>query len=80
MSMVRTRKNPITGALVVADVVLRSSPAEHSPELGNLEQEILELCREALTRHKVPSAIRFVNDLPVAATGKTLRQPCVMLL
>jgi acyl-coenzyme A synthetase/AMP-(fatty) acid ligase len=78
VSMVRTRKNPITGALVVADVVLKSPLAEHSPQLGNLEHEILELCREALTRHKVPAVIRFVNDLPVAATGKMLRQPCVM--
>ena len=76
MSVVRTRRNPITGALVVADVVLRSPFAGGSPQAGNLEREILELCRGALARHKVPASIQFVSDLPVAPTGKVLRQPC----
>lgn len=78
MSLVRTRKNPITGALVVADVVLKIVPATGDEGTGTLEQEILQLCREALPRHKVPAAIRFVSSLPVAATGKLVRQPCVM--
>jgi acyl-coenzyme A synthetase/AMP-(fatty) acid ligase len=77
MSLVRARKNPITGALVVADVVLASASASASGQAAKLEHEILELCREALLRHKVPAAIRFVSDLPVAATGKIMRQPCV---
>src|SRR5262249_25457802 len=54
MSLVRARRNPITGALVVADVVLREDGAIGA---GAVEQEILQLCREGLTRHKVPSAI-----------------------
>jgi acyl-coenzyme A synthetase/AMP-(fatty) acid ligase len=78
MSLVRTRKNPITGALVVADVVLRTALATGSGQAGTLEQEILQFCREILPRHKVPAAIRFVNSLPVAATGKMVRQPCAM--
>jgi acyl-coenzyme A synthetase/AMP-(fatty) acid ligase len=78
MSVVRTRKSPITGALVVADVVLRTSPVNGNSQVGNLEQEILQLCRRTLIRHKVPAAIQFVTDLPIAATGKMLRQPCVM--
>ena len=77
MSLVRTRKNPITGALVVADVVLKTAPASATGRLDELEQEILQLCREALPRHKVPAAIHFVPALPVAATGKMVRQPCV---
>jgi acyl-coenzyme A synthetase/AMP-(fatty) acid ligase len=77
MSLVRTRKNPITGALVVADVVLKTAAAAGNGQAGTLEQEILRFCREALPRHKAPAAIRFVNDLPVAATGKMVRQPCV---
>ena len=77
MSLVRTRKNPITGALVVADVVLRTALTTANGQSGELEHEILQFCREALARHKVPTAIRFVSSLPVAATGKMVRQPCV---
>lgn len=75
MSLVRARKNSIMGALVVADVILVAPP---NGQAGKLEHEILELCRGALPRHKVPSAVRFVRDLPVAPTGKMVRQPCVM--
>jgi len=69
-SMVRTRKNPITGALVIAQVVLNAPP---NGQAATLQQEILDLCRSALARHKVPAAIQFVNDLAVAPTGKMVR-------
>ncbi|HUA19317.1 MAG TPA: fatty acid--CoA ligase family protein [Bryobacteraceae bacterium] len=75
MCLVWPRKNPLTGALVVADVVLTSPPAAVNGRATELEQEILQLCREALPRHKVPATIRFVSSLQVAATGKILRQP-----
>jgi acyl-coenzyme A synthetase/AMP-(fatty) acid ligase len=71
MSLVRTRKNPITGALVVADVVL-TDPAPGGG--AELEEEILERCRDVLPRHKVPAAIRFVPALGVAGTGKLVRE------
>jgi acyl-coenzyme A synthetase/AMP-(fatty) acid ligase len=70
ISIVRTRKNPIMGALVVAQVVLNTPP---NGQAGVLENEILQLCRGALARHKVPAKIQFVSDLPVAATGKLVR-------
>jgi acyl-coenzyme A synthetase/AMP-(fatty) acid ligase len=70
MSLVRARRNPITGALVVADVVLRE---DRMASAGEVEQEILRLCRAGLTRHKVPSAIRFVPALAVATSGKLAR-------
>jgi acyl-coenzyme A synthetase/AMP-(fatty) acid ligase len=70
MSLVRARRSPITGALVVADVVLHEDAAAGA---GKVEQEILRLCREGLTRHKVPSAIRFVPTLAVATSGKLAR-------
>jgi len=73
MSLVQARKSPITGALVTADVVLAMDPATMNGQAGTLQHEILELCREALPRHKVPAAIHFVRNLPVAATGKILR-------
>ena len=69
MSLVRARKSPITGALVVADVVLRDEAAS----AADVESEIMALCRDGLTRYKVPSAIRFVPTLAVAATGKLAR-------
>lgn len=74
MSLVRSRKNPVLGALVVADVVLqnRSESADH--QSIELQREILQICRDALPRHKVPAAIRFVPELAVAASGKIARQ------
>ena len=86
MSLVRARRNPITGALVVADVVLREDHAaapttriateaivSETNGCETIEREILQLCRDGLTQHKVPTAIRFVPGLAVAATGKLAR-------
>jgi acyl-coenzyme A synthetase/AMP-(fatty) acid ligase len=69
MSLVRAKRSPLTGALVVADVVPRQEPQRG----GQLENEILQLCRELLPQYKVPVAIHFVNNLEVAATGKLVR-------
>jgi acyl-coenzyme A synthetase/AMP-(fatty) acid ligase len=73
MSLVRTRKNPITGALVIADVVLNAAPESAGNNVRELQQEILLVCREALPSHKVPAAINFVPSLAVAETGKLMR-------
>ena len=75
MSLVRSRKNPITGAIVVADVVLRAETdsvgaAERAAEL---KREIMQACRAALSEHKVPASIRFVASLDVGTTGKLAR-------
>ncbi len=61
MSLVRTRKNPITGALVVADVVLKSVARTQPPV--TLRIDILRLCRETLPPYKVPATINFVPGL-----------------
>jgi acyl-coenzyme A synthetase/AMP-(fatty) acid ligase len=76
MSLVRSRKNPITGAIVVADVVLRSDPdgGQASAEPAAVKREILQACQAALPEHKVPAAIKFVPSLEVAATGKLMRR------
>ena len=74
MSLVRTKKNPITGALVVADVVLRSAAGPESDGHRQIQQEILLLCREELASHKVPAAINFVTTLAVAESGKLIRR------
>ena len=73
MSLVRTRKNPITGALVVADVVLTEEPEAANGPVAELEHEIMQRCRETLARHKVPAAIRFVSALAVTPSGKLVR-------
>src|SRR6202043_2960206 len=44
MSLVRPRKNPITGAIVVADVVLRDETAGADSRSGALKGEIAEFC------------------------------------
>jgi acyl-CoA synthetase (AMP-forming)/AMP-acid ligase II len=77
MSLVRARRNPITGALVVADVVAKPSRAGplSEAEQTRLAEEILAHCRGALRPYKVPAQIRFVPSLTVAATGKLARLP-----
>jgi acyl-coenzyme A synthetase/AMP-(fatty) acid ligase len=69
VSLVRTRPNPITGAVVTADVALRSG------ELGGpeLRRELIGFCRSSLAGHKVPAVIRFVPRLAISETGKLIR-------
>jgi acyl-coenzyme A synthetase/AMP-(fatty) acid ligase len=73
MSLVRRRNSPITGALVVADVVLKSEPDSTGEPMSKLEDQILSHCRQLLPRHKVPAAIYFVHGLTLASTGKMVR-------
>ena len=75
MSLVKARRNPITGAVVVADIVVRGSPgtAGASAETEPLKTEILGACHRVLAPHKVPVAIRFVSSLDVTASGKLAR-------
>jgi acyl-coenzyme A synthetase/AMP-(fatty) acid ligase len=69
MSKVRSKANPITGALVAADVVL-----ERAADADGSRREILTMCRAALPPHKVPAIIRVVPALDLAATGKLARR------
>jgi len=73
MSLVRGRKNSITGAIVVADVVLREKLDPATQRSVEVRQEILRACREKLPQHKVPAAIRFVPVLDLSSAGKTVR-------
>jgi acyl-coenzyme A synthetase/AMP-(fatty) acid ligase len=74
VSLVQSRQNPITGAIVMADVVLKPCGRETSALEVQIKNEILGLCRAALPRHKVPAVIGFVPGLAVAATGKLARR------
>jgi acyl-coenzyme A synthetase/AMP-(fatty) acid ligase len=77
MSLVHGRRNPITGSIVVADVVL----SDHSGTLGEAESaeaervkgELMNACRQALPAHKVPARLRLVSALEVTAAGKLVR-------
>jgi acyl-CoA synthetase (AMP-forming)/AMP-acid ligase II len=77
ISMVRARRSPITGAVLVADVVLNEENRRaHTDEAAPAEVQsaILQSCRKSLAAYKVPAAIKIVASLPVAPTGKLLRQ------
>jgi acyl-CoA synthetase (AMP-forming)/AMP-acid ligase II len=74
MSLVRRKQSPVTGAIVIADVVLKA-PAQGEASQGAVKDDILRHCRAALPRHKVPASISFVPTLNVGgATGKLLRR------
>ena len=68
-SRVFARKNPITGALVVADIVLNAGAGSQVA----LEREIMEVCRAALAPHKTPARLRFVPELLMTEGGKLAR-------
>jgi acyl-coenzyme A synthetase/AMP-(fatty) acid ligase len=69
LSRVSGRKNPITGAIVVAEVVL----ADAANDNASFREELLALCREKLPAFKVPVMLRFVERLELTAGGKLAR-------
>lgn len=74
MSLVRARRNPITGSVVVADVVLAnpgSTVAAETPDA--VRNDLLAACRRVLAAHKVPALLRFVPALDFTASGKLVR-------
>ena|SRR5579863_429738 len=66
MLRVTARRNPITGATVIADVAV----APESPSLDALKGEILAACRDMRSRRTVPASARFGPSIEVAAAGK----------
>jgi acyl-coenzyme A synthetase/AMP-(fatty) acid ligase len=74
MSLVRARRNPITGAVVVADVVLADPASSAASDLPDLvKSDLLDACRRILAAHKVPAMLRFVPSLEFTAAGKLVR-------
>ena len=72
MSRVRARPNPILGAVVEAEVVLRAGTDADDP--AALKKAIIAHCRPRLSGHKVPASVRFVDDLPLTSGGKLVRR------
>ena len=75
MAIVKSRKSPVTGSIVVADIVARTGSGTAGGETGSetLQNEILDACQRALAPHKVPALIRLVPSLGVGASGKLAR-------
>jgi acyl-coenzyme A synthetase/AMP-(fatty) acid ligase len=73
MSLVRMKKSPITGAIVIADVVLKT-PQSVPDRAAAMQSNIMQFCRGELALHKVPATINFVPALAVAETGKLIRR------
>ena len=71
MSRARSRKSPITGSIVVADVILADGcDASRADEI---RKKILADCRAQLPPHKVPAMIKFVDALDITTAGKLAR-------
>ncbi|HTL21734.1 MAG TPA: class I adenylate-forming enzyme family protein [Steroidobacteraceae bacterium] len=75
MSLVRSRRNPITGAVVTAEVVVNDNAAGSGapPPAEVLTRELTDRCRRSLAPHKVPAMIRIVPALEVSPSGKLVR-------
>ena len=73
MSRVRGRRNPITGAIVIAEIVLRPDEDGSFPDFPAIHDEVIAACRDALPPYKVPVTLRAVDSLPIAASGKLVR-------
>jgi len=71
MSLVKAKKNPITGALVIADIVINDG--HRSEDVDALQRDILHHCRGELAAYKVPATLRFVSSLAVSTSGKMVR-------
>jgi len=74
MFLVRARRNPITGAVVVADVVLANPTSQAASDTPDaIKNDLLDTCRRTLAAHKVPAILRFVPVLEFTPAGKLVR-------
>jgi acyl-coenzyme A synthetase/AMP-(fatty) acid ligase len=73
MSRVMGRRNPITGAVIVAEVVLSDAQNAEAGAAERVKNDLLNACRGTLAAHKVPALLRFVPALEMTAAGKLVR-------
>jgi acyl-CoA synthetase (AMP-forming)/AMP-acid ligase II len=74
ISLVKGRRNPITGALIVAEVVLSDAQSYADASTAErVKEDLLNACRRTLAAHKVPALLRFVPALELTAAGKLVR-------
>ncbi|SDT60973.1 AMP-binding protein [Bradyrhizobium canariense] len=72
MSRAKSRRSPITGAIVVADVIL--ADGQDAARSDEIRARILADCKASLAPHKVPAVIKFVQSLDITAAGKLARR------
>ncbi len=72
MSRAKSRRSPITGGIVVADVILADNVDTGRGD--EIRARILADCKASLAPHKVPAVIKFVAALDITAAGKLSRQ------
>jgi acyl-coenzyme A synthetase/AMP-(fatty) acid ligase len=68
LSRVSGRRSPITGAIVIAEVVLGDGE-----DRDKVQAEILRDCRASLKSFQVPAMVRVVPKLELSAGGKLVR-------
>jgi acyl-coenzyme A synthetase/AMP-(fatty) acid ligase len=74
MSLVKAKRSPLTGSLVVAEIVLRDSQAlNDAQDIEKIKDDLLSACRVHLAAHKVPAMLRFVPALEMSSAGKLVR-------
>ena len=73
-SLVKGRPNPITGNIVVAEIVLNNANIVDVDQAAAIKDEIFAMCRGALPSHKVPATIRVVASLEMSPGGKMVRR------
>jgi acyl-coenzyme A synthetase/AMP-(fatty) acid ligase len=74
MSLVKARRNPLTGSVVVAEVVLSDPESSSDTDVATkVKSDLLNACRATLAAHKVPALLRFVPALELSAAGKLVR-------
>jgi len=66
---VTSKPNPITGAILVADIVLKPLPGDHEAEMHDKIRAHIA----ALPRAQRPASLRFVEAIETGATGKKAR-------
>jgi acyl-coenzyme A synthetase/AMP-(fatty) acid ligase len=71
ISRVKGRRSPISGMVVVAEVVPVDDLDEHGE--SRVRDEILATCDRQLERYKIPMRITFVAALPMTSGGKLAR-------
>lgn len=71
LSRVRSRKSPIIGAIVVADIMLNEEAAG-SDQIA-LKSDIMALCKRELPPHKIPAVLNVVAAIETTIGGKIAR-------
>lgn len=66
---VTAKPNPITGSILVADIVLKPLPGDHEAKIN----EEIRAHIAALPRAQRPASLRFVEAIETGATGKKAR-------